>query len=514
MATEPPAVSETRPYPGSDHVTPYDRLVWTDDDVERLLASGEQRQELEAFFGPSEYRELARLARAARRAAPAAGSLRVLIVPGIMGSQLGFPRRAPLPRDILWVDPVDIGFGRLTELAIPSPGGVASAAGPTGASRTAGVTSVARAAGVMDVTRAASVTGAGSAARPVVTGDSAPMPGTTQYGVVLYSYLRIKLHLRAAGVDAVFHCYDWRLGIDELGRELAQRLQAEPAAKVSVVGHSLGGLVSRAALARPGGEKVERLVLLGTPNSGSFAAVQALRGTYSVVRKIARLDGRHTAETLAATTFSTFPSLYHMLPQATYPGAIDLLDPAAWPRSGPQPVPALLESARAIGRVLAPADGRCAAIVGVGQETVTAVTRQRDQFVYTITRHGDGTVPASCARLEGARNFHAGVSHSDLTRDRTVAAAVVDLLRGGSTRRLPAEWKSASVAEAQVSDSELARTQVEKVDWAALTSDERREFLQNLNEPPTLRLRVPARLRRQPRPRRVKRRGQQQRRHR
>ncbi len=445
MATETTPVRETRPHLGSDHVTPYDRLVWTDDDVERLLASGERRQELEAFFGPGEYRELAQLARAACRAAPAAGSPRALIVPGIMGSQLGFPRREPLPRDILWVDPVDIGFGRLTELAMPG------------------------------------VSGAGSAA--------------TQYGVVLYSYLRIKLHLRAAGIDAVFHCYDWRLGIDTLGRELAQRLQAEPAAKVSLVGHSLGGLVSRAALACPGGDKVQRVVLLGTPNSGSFAAVQALRGTYSVVRKIARLDWRHTAEALAATTFNTFPSLYHMLPPGGHSGAIDLFDPSAWPGSGPQPVPALLESARTIGRVLAPPDPRCASIVGVGQETVTAAVRRRDQFVYTITRHGDGTVPVACARLEGVRNFHAAVSHSDLTRDRTVAAAVVDLLRNGSTRRLPSDWTSGSLAEAQVSDRELGRTQTEKVDWARLPPDERREFLQNLNEPPQLRLRVPARLR-------------------
>jgi pimeloyl-ACP methyl ester carboxylesterase len=442
VATQATAVQEIRPHAGSDHVTPYDRLVWTDDDVERLLASGEQREELEAYFGPQEYRELKRLARAAWSAVPSAGSQRVLIVPGIMGSQLGSPRRAPLPRDILWVDPVDIGFGRLTELALPA----------------------------------------------------AAAPGTTQYGVVLYSYLRIKLHLRAMGIDAVFHCYDWRLGIDVVGRELAQRLQAEPARKLSLVGHSLGGLVSRAALACPGGEKVERLVLLGAPNCGSFGAVQALRGTYSVVRKIARLDWRHSAEALAATTFNTFPSLYHMLPQPNHRGVIDLFDPAAWPRSGPQPSRALLESARTISRMLAPPDGRCVSIVGVGRETVTAVARRRDQFVYTITRHGDGTVPVARARLEGARNFHAAVSHSDLTRDRTVAAAVVDLLRSGSTRRLPSEWTSGSVAEAQVSDRELSRMHAEKIDWASLAPDERREFLQNLNEPPRLRLYVPARL--------------------
>ena len=43
---------------------------------------------------------------------------------------------------------------------------------------------------------------------------------------------------------------------------------------------------------------MQRVLLLGTPNGGSFAAVQALRGTYAVVRKVARLDANASAETL------------------------------------------------------------------------------------------------------------------------------------------------------------------------------------------------------------------------
>jgi hypothetical protein len=37
----------------------------------------------------------------------------------------------------------------------------------------------------------------------------------------------------------------------------------------------------------------------------------------------------------------------------------------------------------------------------------------------------------------------------------------------------------------------LRLTHVEKVDWAHMEPEERRVFLQNLNEPPELRLRVP-----------------------
>lgn len=424
--------------PVSDGVTPYDRLVWTGEEVEALLASGERRQELVAFFGPDEYRELATLARMARDATPAPGSCRTLILPGILGSQLGVPRHAPLPRDILWLDPVDIGRGRVLELALP-----------------------------------------GSAA-------------VRDYGVLLFGYLGLKLKLRAAGVDAHFHPYDWRRGVDGLGADLAQRLRAEPAPRIALVAHSLGGLVARAALTHPGGEKVARLILLGTPNEGALAALQALRGTYWAVRKIAQLDKLHSAETLAARVFTTFPSLYHMLPMnpaRPQPAAgeppLDLLDPRAWPDTDPRPLPALLDAARALRQTLAPPDERCASIIGVGQPTATAVTRGADEFIYQITRRGDGTVAAHSARF-GRHNFHARVTHSDLTRDHTVIAAVLDLLCTGSTRRLARHWNTRSQAALTLGDRELGRLMTNKVDWAHLSPDERRVFLEYLNEPPRL----------------------------
>jgi hypothetical protein len=71
----------------------------------------------------------------------------------------------------------------------------------------------------------------------------------------------------------------------------------------------------------------------------------------------------------------------------------------------------------------------------------------------------------------------------------------VDLLRTGRTNRLPTQWATSSRAEARITDRQLRRTHVEKVDWAALEPEERRIFLQDLNEPPTLKLRVPARRR-------------------
>ena len=432
----------SRPGTSAQHITPYDRFAWSDVEIERMLGSGAQQPELVAYFGETEYLDLARLARRAERVAARDGYPHVIVVPGILGSQLGIARERPLPNDVLWLDPIDIQVGRLALLGL-------------------------------------------DAGAPVI-----PL------GVVLYAHLRLRLRLRAAGFAVTMHDYDWRLDIEDSAASFAERLRWHGAKRLAIVAHSMGGLVSRAALALPGLQHVERVILLGTPNLGSFAPVQALRGTYAVVRKIARLDAAMTAERLTEEVFSSFPSLYQMVPAAAAGGACDLLDAAAWPNSGPPLRPRLLEGARRFRERLPPPDGRFTAIAGVGQETVTAVSSRRDGFIYTVTRHGDGTVPAASAALEGARTYFTRTAHSDLTRDERVASAIVELLRTGSTTRLPTRWPGGSRAQARVTDRQLRRTHTEKVDWARLTPAERRDFLQNLNEPLKLRLRVPAARRR------------------
>src|SRR5204863_28023 len=147
--------------------------------------------------------------------------------------------------------------------------------------------------------------------------------------------LRLKLYLRAHGFAAEFHDYDWRLPVSQLGAGLVERVRAGGAARVAIVAHSMGGLIARAALSLASLGNVERLVFLGTPHGGSFAA-----------------------------------------------------------------------------------------------------------------------------------------------------AGGVDLLRDGLPTRLPSSWRGDSGASAEVSDAQLRGTHTEKVDWAALTPQARRLYLQNLNEPP------------------------------
>ena len=423
-----------------EHITPYDRLAFSDVQAQTLLASGEHRQELTAFFGEREYGELQYLARRAAKSATATRAGRVLIIPGIMGSQLGFDRPTPQPPDLLWVDAADIGAGRLRALRI-------------------------------------------EAAAPVRT-----------MGVVLFSYLRLRLHLEARGFDVASVDYDWRLGVDVLGKQLAQRIEAEPHAYVHLVAHSMGGLVSRAALSLPARRKVQEVVLLGSPNEGSFAGVQAVRGTYSVVRKLAQLDARTSAEQLADEVFNSFPSLYHLLPTPGHTQPIDLFDAQQWPRHGPRPRPELLRAAWANRAEMAKATDRYSVVVGTGQPTVTGIERVADDFVYTLTRHGDGTIPVVSARLEGAHTYYVACAHSELTRDPLVANAVADILTSGSTRRLAQRWSARNRAVGHISDSQLRLTRTAKVDLSTLDADARRDFMQTLNEPPPLRLRPPGRI--------------------
>src|SRR5262249_55372110 len=182
----------------------------------------------------------------------------VLILPGIMGSKLGFPG-GPLFEDAIWVDPVDIAAGRLAELRL------------------------------------------GTRSREI-----------RALGVILLAYLKLKLKLRIAGHDAEFWPFDWRQSLAELGTALAEDISNDGRPRTHLVAHSMGGLVARAVL-RHNPKGLERVVTLGTPNGGSYSPVQAFRGVHSIVKKVAFLDLHHNPAELAGI-FGTFPGLIEMMP--------------------------------------------------------------------------------------------------------------------------------------------------------------------------------------------------------
>jgi hypothetical protein len=423
----------TQPVDHADHITPYDRMALDEAVLIELLAGATPNQGLVEYFGEALHAELARLARATKRRRAAPGR-RVYVLPGIMGSQLGFVRDGRRPNDILWLDPVDIAFGRLTELRLAEGSKIVA------------------------------------------------------LGAMNYTYLKLTLSLRKAGFDAVLLDYDWRRDLASLGRSLAARLDRDGRDDVALIGHSMGGLVARAALTHPEGKRVSQLIMLGTPNAGSLAAVQALRGTYSVVRKIAMIDLRHDAEYLARHVFSSFPGLHEMLPASRSVSDLDLFDAGSWPASGPGPDPTLLRAASGLEQRLAPADSRFTMVVGCNRTTATGVALRDDgpasDFEYEYSLQGDGTVPIELARLPGARHSYVECGHSDMPLADRVIAGAIDLLRTGATQRFAAAPPVRRGTLTRVRDAELREQYQGKIDWPHMTAEQRRLFLDTLNEPP------------------------------
>jgi CHAT domain-containing protein/pimeloyl-ACP methyl ester carboxylesterase len=358
-----------------------------DDEIESALQTGAYAGLLEDYFGPAQYAELRQLKRDAQ-ARKVRGGPKVLVLPGIMGSKIGRDRFGPFD-DVLWVDPLAIHNGKLTDLAWPDGGKYKAV------------------------------------------------------GVMLIAYLKLKLRLDREGYDADFYPFDWRRSIDDLGTELKNKLQTL-GDDVSLVAHSMGGLVARAAIKQ--GAKFRKLIMLGTPNHGAFAPVLALRGTYEIVRKLDWLDKRHSAVELSRDVFSTFPGLTQMLPFKGHYDGVDLYDVNVWPeaKEGYAPRPALLREAARVQQTLAPGGQRMFMIAGVDQKTVVGirVAANKKEFEYVYSPDGDGTVPLKFARLPGVKaTYYVSETHGSLPNNGTVAKAVLDLLEKDTTDALASTYE-------------------------------------------------------------------------
>ncbi|MDA1316178.1 MAG: alpha/beta fold hydrolase [Acidobacteria bacterium] len=360
-----------------------------EDIVESLAGTSDKvsDKELEALFG-DDLHELRRLADKRRRAPKRRGAAgKVYLLHGIMGSELG--KRRLFWEDVIWLGLADVLLGNLKMLRL----------------------------------------GLGADRNIKALGF---LPGV---------YLMMRLQLEGEGLAVVQHFFDWRQDLEALGAELKKRVDLEKN-KVMIVAHSMGGLVTRAAF-KQGMKNVSSFIMLATPNHGSLAPVEALRGQYGIARLIARGDLFNNAEELARDVFSTLPGLYQMILARKLHPDLDLLSPANWPQTGPQPDPKLLSLPEHVEDLLAkPADTPAIPwylIAGVDQETKVSATVERNEFVYTVTKDGDGTVPLESALLPGVqKTWFASAGHGLFANNRGVRDATVDILKTGATSALPA----------------------------------------------------------------------------
>ena len=162
--------------------------------------------------------------------------------------------------------------------------------------------------------------------------------------------------------------YDWRRDNVLTARELVKRIEAlkrklnRPDLRFNIIAHSMGGLVARYAAMYgdadlpsndamkivpnwAGAVAINKIFMLGTPNEGSADAFSTLLQGYSVTeglrRRIRLLNKLSREDALTA------PSIFQLMPHSASvrfldgylkPLQIDLYDPAVWRQYGWSPV--------------------------------------------------------------------------------------------------------------------------------------------------------------------------------
>ena len=317
----------------------------------------------------------------------------------------------------------------------------------------------------------------GGLGRLVYTGKP---DGVEPDGPIGSSYDRLAAFL-AASHEVIEFGFDWRKPIEEEARRLGTAVDAALSARersgqpVRLLAHSMGGILARTMqlerpdvwdrmMLRPGA----RLLMLGTPNGGSWAPMQVLSGDDTFGNTLVAFGAPfqdHQARDLMAQ-FPGFIQLQAGLRDAArglgvaktwqdlaqrdlemvrrhnvwHDEAIQL-NPYTWG----VPSQAVLDSALALRKRLdAQRDGGFAAssdklllVVGNAKFTPDGYEIGDEGLVYLdAANHGDGRVTLDSALLPGVRTWRLDCEHGSLPDQRAAFGAYLELLQSGSTTLL------------------------------------------------------------------------------
>jgi len=401
---------------------------------------GPERATLESLFGTEEVDEMREMATAppVRAARPRPN---IVLLPGIMGSLLQSVEGVV---DLLWVNPLIFARGLLNRLNLAEDG----------------------------------------------ESDADPRVKIVATGLELVSYAKISLALRKQANLFLFP-YDWRQDIRTTAELLHQALNRWAAGdeqrRFTLVGHSMGGLVSRTYLAlfpEEAERLIKRVILLGSPAYGATNAVQTLATGNDLMQLAHRLNAGNQGDRLVRS----ITALYQLLPpprelfpaDKEYPCDFDLYDAAAWPQAGIRQNG--LNRARALHQLLAAADPQVPIIQIAGYDLATLVALRgapdalQPVVVAQGPNSGDGTVPLWSASLPGVEMYYIRCPHARLQRNRHVIRAVLDLAHDGKAdlpRQIEPSRGPPLAARPPIADmdgeAERLRTAIEK---GQLTADD------------------------------------------
>lgn len=247
--------------------------------------------------------------------------------------------------------------------------------------------------------------------------------------------------------------YDWRRSLleeaERFGDAVEERLESTDL-PVRIIAHSMGGLLTRTMIAkrpetwtrlcqRSGG----RLIMLGTPNGGSYVIPRVLLGREKLIRQLGMLDLKHSTKRLLEIV-ARFRGMLELLPAGE---AHDFFDGDVWAalrqasaKGWVLPRDEDLEAARSFRNVLesSPIDpahmlyvAGLAPATPVGHEIVDGEVR------FLATAKGDGRVPWSTGipkQLDTV--YYMDAEHGGMAAHRPSFPALLDLLESGSTTRL------------------------------------------------------------------------------
>jgi hypothetical protein len=294
--------------------------------------------------------------------------------------------------------------------------------------------------------------------------------------VLCFSFYRIiKRQLQELGYSAtgtqrrlVEFPYDWRLDNLLTANKLAARLDEIPdASRITLIGHSMGGLVARLVLesgqyeSRPWFSKVQRFLALATPHMGAPLALARIFGLDSTLG-ISKEDFRKLAANAA------YPSGYQLVPA---PGEhavwdmfspdllpLDIYDPDTATRLGLDPL--LVAEAKKmhdlLGNARKPSHVRYFYFGGAGHGTVTRVNvalvdgQPVDHTQSIVTRTpdaGDGTVPLYSALPQAGQREIVVQEHSTVFDGKPFRTVFFRLMGGdaGPAIELPGSDKAREV---------------------------------------------------------------------
>lgn len=381
------------------------------DELSELVArpSSDEEKALRSYFGDERYQQLYSLALQKKSGRTSNGN--VVIIPGLMGSELSVfaSGSGGDTGELIWLNAMRIMQGRFPWLKLNDDG-------------TSGEYDV-RATGVMK----------------------------RQYGELTLSL--------ASNWNVRTFPFDWRKDLNLAAVELDSQIQrwfgSEP---VHIVAHEMGGLVARAFIAKykgrwnsmwdatsgMPGRRGGRLIMLGTPNHGTYTTLHLILGLHPIVKQLSVIDIRHGHGDVQQI-FNSFVGPYQTLPSPlAMPNAEQFYESNFY---GELNVPQnRLDAAYKFHHLLVGRidPNRMIYIGGDNQRTISGI---RDYKLvsslegYEVTTAGDGLVPHSFSALQGTQGGYVPAycvedTNTNLPTNQKVINALNKLLELGQTSEL------------------------------------------------------------------------------